>query len=192
MLIPFGVLSAAGAGGVEGDYELIATEILGSSQSSITFSNLGDYSSTYKHLQIRMVTKSDRSDNNLDNPYIQFNGDTGNNYTWHFLEGNGSSVSSGGFGNFNSTLANGIYPSTLGANTTSAFSGNVIDILDAYSSTKNKTIRSLSGGTNASNFIRLTSGFWLNTNALTSIVIKINVGPNFVAGSRFSIYGIKG
>jgi hypothetical protein len=53
---PLGILSAAGAGGgVAGDYELISSEILGTTAASVTFSSLGDYSSTYKHLQIRAV-----------------------------------------------------------------------------------------------------------------------------------------
>jgi hypothetical protein len=49
---PLGILSAAGAGGgVAGDYELISSEILGTTAASVTFSSLGDYAppiSTYK------------------------------------------------------------------------------------------------------------------------------------------------
>jgi hypothetical protein len=60
---PLGILSAAGAGGggpLASDYELISTQILTSPQSSITFSSLGTYSSTYKHLQVRAVARSTR------------------------------------------------------------------------------------------------------------------------------------
>ena len=42
-------------------FDLIQTYTLSSNQASVTFSNLGDYSSTYKHLQLRMVAKSNRS-----------------------------------------------------------------------------------------------------------------------------------
>jgi len=67
----------------------------------------------------------------------------------------------------------------------------VLDILDAYSTTKNKTIRSLSGMTGGANNLQLYSGLWNNTAAISSL----NIFPgatNFVAGSRFSLYGIRG
>jgi len=186
MLIPFGVLSAAGAGGVAGSYELIASEILGSAQSSITFSNLGDYSSTYKHLQIRGVTRSTRSGETDSTFDVRFNGVT-SGYFWHQLRGNGSSVISEAA--TSATLMRLGY-STAANSAGNAFGTTVVDVLDAYSTTKNKTFRSLSGITNG-NQISLASGSLANTNSVTSITVLDNFG-NFVAGSRFSLYGIRG
>ena len=189
MLIPFGVLSAAGAGGVVGTYELIETQILGSSQSSITFSNLGTYSSTYKHLQIRLTA---RGSNNAtwEINEMRFNGDSGANYANHLLRGGGSTVSSSGGGGGTS-----IGFETVGNTAPSgAFAAVIIDILDAYSTTKNKTTRTIWGRHNASdNAITLTSGLWQNTNAISSIVLTDGGGArSFLTGSRFSIYGIRG
>jgi hypothetical protein len=182
-LFPLGILSAAGAGVVAGDYELISTEILGSAQSSITFSSLGTYSSIYKHLQIRAVArKSDTSNEQR----ITFNGDTGSNYALHYLYGNGTSVQSGG-GSSNSFIAN--YPFAGSNFTADAFGAYVMDILDPYSTTKNTTIRQLSALSNVE--IQLSSGFWNNTASITSISLTTGSG-NLVAGSRFSIYGIRG
>jgi len=189
-LSALGIFSAAGAGGgFSSDYELIETQILGSSQANITFSNLNTYSSTYKHLQIRIAARTDRA-SYVDSAMIQFNADTGTNYRAHYLIGNGSSVTSGA-----DVQSDRIYAARIaGANGgTSVFGAGVCDILDAYSSTKNKTTRSLSGYTTSSGSeIYLFSGLWMNTNSLTSVRLFPNVGSNFVAGSRFSIYGIRG
>jgi hypothetical protein len=181
-LFPLGILSAA-AGGVAGDYELIASEILGSSQASITFSNLGDYSSTYKHLQIRAAHRS--SANSQDAGYIRFNGDSGTNYNRHFLYGTGSSVFSDPSTNAAQMESFNPGDATLASN---IFGASVTDLLDVYSTTKNTTIKTLTG---VNYRIGLQSGAWRNTAALTSITITLFNG-NFIAGSRFSIYGIRG
>jgi cytochrome P450 len=74
--------------------------------------------------------------------------------------------------------------------TASAFGAGVVDILDSYSTTKNKTIRAFYGKATASNRIALSSGFWNNTAALTQV--RFSAIGSFVTGSRFSLYGIKG
>ena len=180
---PLGILSAAGTGGVASDYELIETSIVsGSSTGSVVFSNLGTYSSTYKHLQIRGAAKTNQADV-FDLIRVRLNGDTGNNYARHALTGNGVSVASGGvsstsFVNFGSQ----------GNSTANSFGGFVFDILDAYSTTKNKTTRALAGASE----IRLSSGLWMNTASITSVTLSPEFGSLLIAGSRFSIYGIRG
>ena len=187
MLIPFGVLSAAGAGVVGGDYELISTTVLGTATSSVTFSSLGDYSSTYKHLQIRLTARNDRTGTAGDGISLTINGDTGANYADHDLRGTGSVVDS-----FARTSANRILLQriTTSADTANAFGAMVVDFLDSYSTTKNKTIRSFGGYAIGQLF--LNSGFRNNTASITSITLTSATGPNFVTGSRFSLYGIKG
>jgi hypothetical protein len=191
MLIPFGVLSAA-AGGVpfESDYELIATEILTTNEASITFSNLGDYSATYKHLQIRAVARNTAVGTGTDEYNVVLNGDTGSNYASHRLVGFGSSVSSSAFTSQQWIRAGWV---SRNGNSTGIFSPVVIDITDAFSSTKNTTTRALNGNASAgpSQEIVLFSGLWNNTASITSILLRPDNG-SFLAGSRFSLYGIKG
>jgi len=179
---PLGILSAAGAGGVAGTYELIETYILGSNQSEVSFSSLATYASTYKHLQIRMVALGTTS---VDNQIIRLNGDTGNNYNSHFLFGDGSSVGSGVY-----TPKDKIYigNSSITAN---QFTAVVVDILDAFSSTKNTTVRALYGNVGTPNVVQLLSGAWFNTASLTSISVA-RLSNNYTTGSRFSLYGIRG
>jgi hypothetical protein len=189
MLIPFGVLSAAAGGGVAGgNFDLIASEILTTSEASITFSNLGDYSSTYKHLQIRFAARSARSAQS-DSLGIRFNGDSGSNYSQHQMEGNGSNVAS--YATTSQTLIalNSSVPAAeLDSN---IFGSAVIDLLDVYSTSKNTTTRALTGLTGLPR-INLQSGAYLNTAAISSIVINSTSASNLTAGSRFSLYGIKG
>jgi hypothetical protein len=183
-LSALGIFSAAGAGGVfSSDYELIETILVsGSSTSAITFSNLGTYSSVYKHLQIR---STERQSNSVfeSTSTITINGSAGSRS--HILFGIGSSILSSDEGTripFYSTGA-----SEVSGN----FAGRVTDILDPFSTTKNKTFRCLVGFASSSyNRIFLQSGLWANTSSITSITFTS--AANYVAGSRFSIYGIKG
>ncbi len=189
-LIPLGFWAASGgqAAGA-GAYDLLETTILTSSASSVTFSSLGDYSD-YKHLQIRAVGRISTAIN-YTAAYMKFNGDSASNYSAHELVGTGSSVSSGG-------QANATQPfiwRVAGANATSgSFGAALIDILDAFSTTKYKTVRSLSGGhyINASNpaIIQLTSSNWRSTSATNSLEFQSASG-DFVAGPRISLYGVK-
>ena len=174
-----GVTASGFFGG--GDFELISTTILPSAQSSVVFSNLGDYSSTYKHLQIRSASLVNAS-NNLAT--LRFNGDTGSNYVAHYLEGSGSSVTSSW-----SLTTTSIYYGFWGAGSTTVPHGAVVDVLDAYSTSKNKTIRSFNGNLNGP-LVTIYSGLWMNTNSTTSLTITSP--SNFLTGSRFSLYGIKG
>jgi hypothetical protein len=190
MLIPFGILSAAGAAvGFESDYELISTTVLGTATASVTFSSLGDYSSTYKHLQLRISARTSGADGNGSYLTLRFNGDSSTVYASHTLYGSGSFVAS--FANINSPEIY-LHRTPNSTSTANAFGAFVIDILDTYSSTKHKTIRYLSGsGVSTGNFpVTLSSGLWRNTNSVTSIAIAGD--SNLVTGSRLSLYGIRG
>jgi hypothetical protein len=184
-LSPLGIFSAAGAGGgvaFSSDYELISTTILGAPQAAVSF-DVSTFGSTYKHFQVRAVTTDTFTLANSSSIAVRLNADTGSNYAWHGLNGNGSTVTS-----LASTSQTRIFLEQ-GAN--GFFSAQIIDILDAYA-TKNKTLRTLTGRVATSaNLVRLSSGLWMNTTGLTSISLTTE-GLNFAIGSRFSIYGLKG
>jgi hypothetical protein len=177
-LIPLGILSSAGGG--FGTYELIESQILGSNSGSITFSSLDTYASVYKHLQIRMVTKLSQSSTATDQ-LMRFNGVTSTSYSGHRLLGNGSSVSSDSRASSSSAF--------IGFVDGDQFTAAVIDVLDVYA-TKNKTVRCLLGAHGFAKEIMLTSGLFNSTAAITSITL-FPVVYNYLAGSRFSLYGIR-
>lgn len=191
MLLPLGILASSGA--PLASYELITSTVLSSSAASVTFSSLGTTAAAYKHLQIRYTARSNRAVAYPDTVSMQINGDTNvSNYRWHLIGGDSGSVSAYN-GQLNPAGAF-IGAAAGGTSTANAFAANIIDILD-FSSSKNKTIRTL-GGSSAStgynNEVRLYSSLWLSTAAITSLVITINSSNTLVAGSRFSLYGLRG
>jgi hypothetical protein len=190
MLIPLGILASAG-GVPTGDYELIETAIVsGSSTTSVTF-NVSAFDSTYKHLQIRFTSRSSTTFG--DDVVLRFNNDTSSNYSYHLLVGGGSSVQS--FATANAPYIKGGYTAASDQSPSQSFGGGVIDLLDVYSTTKNKTTRNLTGGHATGGqgpFIMLWSGNWRSTASVSTITLSLIAAANFVAGSRFSIYGIKG
>jgi len=174
------------AGTLPSNEYLIGTTILESNTPSVTF-DVSSFAGIYRHLQIVAVARSDRAGDGGDSLMIRLNGDNGNNYTRHRLVGNGSVATSAA-----NSAVNSMYVGDIPAPTsnTAIFGASIIDILDSYSTTKNKTMRAFSGANYALPDIRLSSGLFLSTAAINSITIFANIGPNFLAGSRFSLYGV--
>jgi hypothetical protein len=185
MLIPLGFL--AGSGGVQGDFELIETYTLGSSQANVTFSNLNTYSSTYKHLQVRYTVRSTRTGFDSSGLAIRLNGDTGSNYASHVLRGNGTNVASGAA----TSTASPEIGNSIPASTANSFAAGVVDVLDPYSASKNTTVRNLGGSTTPA-YVHLSSVLWNNTASITSIQFYDVTAANLFTGSRFSLYGVRG
>lgn len=189
--MPFGLGFFATAGATQaGSFDLLETQVLGSTSASVTFSSLGSYSN-YKHLQIRVVARSTQSQE-YAGISMTFNGDTASNYSWHTLKGDSSSVTAAGLAN--ETAVRSYQFELPGASITAdVFGGLIYDVLDAFDTSKNKTVRWLGGRGPVNTGDRqmvLGSGSWRNTNAITSILLTPT--GSFVAGSRFSLYGVKG
>lgn len=164
-----------------GAYEQIGTILVSSPTQFLYFTNIPQ---DYKHLQLRMTL---RTDSNSVDCYIAFNGEsTSTNHSYHYLMGNGSSVSSGA--GVSTWMVIGI--PEISTSTSGAFSGTIVDILDYSNPNKFTTSRSLSGGTSI-NQIRMFSAAWRNTAPVTEIRLNSG-GGNMVAGARFSLYGVKG
>lgn len=183
-LPPLGIFDKAA--GAATSFESIATVTVGSGgSSSITFSSI---SSSYSHLQLRMIARDSRNVGNLSNLYMTFNSDSGSNYARHELYGDGSSAGAGAATSQTSIYFGNCTSATIAAN---IFTGVIVDILDYTNTNKYKTIRSLSGGDyNGGGVIALNSGLWMSTNAITSITITPLVA-NITQYSHFALYGIK-
>jgi len=183
MLIPIGIFGSSGASVIPA-MELISTTLISSTTLSVTFSSIA---STYSHLQIRAMGRT--SSGGLADIGMTFNGDTGANYSWHELSGNGSTVSSSGA----SAQAK---IQLLSADAAEAgvlvWGATIVDVLDYAKTTKNKTVRYMTGLAGTYPRIRLGSGMRVSTSAITSITLTENNFGGFLAGSRFSLYGIKG
>lgn len=173
------------AGYSTSDFELIQTVYIAGNTASVTF-DVSQYATKYRHLQIRVAAKTSNG-NPTESLVFRCNSDSGSNYTEHVLYGDGSSISSA-----NSTTNSFASLGTLAAagNASAIFGAIIADILDFASTSKYKVMRSLSGVAN--NYIQLRSGMWVSTAAITTLTLYPATGSFMVAGSRISLYGIKG
>jgi hypothetical protein len=177
-----GIIASSGGAAGSGAYESIASATGTGSSGTITFSSIP---STYTSLQIRYQMFTSVAGNALR---IRFNGDTGTNYTQHYLYGDGSTVTAGGLTS-QSFIAAG--SNANGPSSTSPVVG-IIDIHDYSSTTRNKTLRDFSGvDQNGAGDANLNSGLWMSTAAITSIECYTG-SSNWTTSTVFALYGIKG
>ena len=169
------------------DEDVLAEEILTSSQASVTFSGLDTLAAGYRHLQIRALGRSSDSYGGVSG-WIILNGDTTSGvYGVHRLAGYGSSVSSNGWTSNKADLY-GWFGAT---NTANAFTALITDIYDFSSTTKKTTMSTLTGAEGSSfDNIELRSHSYNSTDAITSIQLVVSAS-NFVAGSSFTLIGVK-
>jgi hypothetical protein len=172
---------------VEAMEQIGMVQVGSAGSADVTFSSIP---STYKHLQIRFISKSTFTTGVTDSLISNFNSDAGANYSYHFLRGDGSAV----------TSDNGVSTSLLflgnqgnsGTGMTNIYGVGVCDILDYANTNKYKTIRNLLGfDSNGDGRVVFSSSSWRNTNAITSIKFSFSNG-NIASGSQFALYGIKG
>jgi hypothetical protein len=183
-----GILASSMQGAV-GNFESIATVTVGAGgSSSISFTGIVG---TYKHLQVRYISRCTRADV-TDSLGVQFNSDTGTNYTRHLLYGYNSAAGALATtaDNYNRAGINSAANATA-----NVFAAGVYDILDYSSTSKYKTLRFLGGSednTATGSEIRFGSGLWSSTSAITSMTFYAQTGSaNFVQYSSFALYGIK-
>ncbi len=171
---------------VEGQFDLLETTTLSEAAASIEFTNLtSKYANVYQHIQFRTVTRSTRA-TALDFIGIRLNGDTGNNYTRHAILGTSSGV--GRYGLTGTNLLSQTDGPSAG-NTANEFMGSVIDILDAFETSKKKTLQIFNGS--AGQTIGVASGLWNNTNSLNSVQFFSGNSANLAVATRVSLYGVK-
>ena len=170
------------------DFESIATVTVGGGgAANVEFTSIP---ATYQHLQIRGILRDQRATYGNSGPLVQFNSDTGSNYSWHDIYGDGSSAVARGAAN---TVDMGSVGGAGGGAPANVFGALVIDILDYADTNKYKTVRYLGGqDQNGAGEIFFGSGLWMNTNAVTQLDITSFTGNSFVQYSSFALYGIKG
>jgi hypothetical protein len=167
-----------GAGVAIGDFESIQTITVGTATSTVEFTSIP---ATYTHLQLRVSMLSSVQFGGVK---MQFNSDTGTNYSWHNLYGNGT----GAFSDYGATQAQ-MYIYFSGGTTNP--SAGVYDVLDYANTNKYKTMRGIEGvDANGSGYVNLTSGNWRSTSAITSIKLTYT-SQTFNTNSVFALYGVK-
>ena len=159
-------------------YEKIATTTLGSANSTITFSSIA---ASWTDLKMIFTGTNTAAGQDL---LLRFNGDSGTNYSYTVLYGNGSSALS----SRNTSLT---YIFVAGVQNLSTTIPQFCDIdIFSYTGSTNKTIMSahsadLNGSGTASKIV----GLWRNTAAITSVSLSTS-GTTFTAGTTATLYGI--
>ncbi len=153
-------------------YTPIASQTLSSAASSVTFSNIPQ---TYTDL----VLVINGTSNQDDTVGLQFNSDTGTNYSATRLSGNGTTASSGRWSSISQSYYGVFYTTTTNA---------IIDFQNYSNATTYKTF--IARSNNASNDVRTTVGLWRNTAAITSIKLTFFGASTYSSGSTFNLYGI--
>lgn len=154
-------------------YEPIAKYTVSSSQSSYTFSSIP---STYTDLII-IVSGTSSSDISYR---LQFNSDTGSNYSFTYLYGDGSSATSGR--QTNQAFIGGM------ARTGTTQGNGIIHIMNYSNTTTYKT--AIGTGGTAAVLIIENVGTWRSTSAINSMTLITESGT-VSTGSTFTLYGIK-
>lgn len=155
-------------------YEPIATTTLGSNQTSVTISSIP---ATYTDLVLIAQVQTLPSGGSLA---VQLNSDTGTNYSYTRLYGNGTTATSDRTANTTAILSFGA--STLNPVT------YILQLQNYSNATTYKT--AISRVSNSGEFVASIVGLWRNTAAVTTMTINA-ITTNFPAGSTFTLYGIK-
>jgi len=166
-------------------YEPIATTTLGSAASNITFSSIP---STYTDLVLVVNGK------NTASGYVwglQFNSDTGSNYSWTLMEGSGSAATS----TRSSTGAtrNSIY-FTYNQGVSDSLSNAIVSIQNYANTTTNKTCLIRENNPSSTNFPGLSAGvgLWSSTSAINTVALMVpGAGTTIASGTTATLYGIK-
>ena len=155
-------------------YTPIATTTASGSASTITFSSIP---STYTDLVI--VLNGNATTGSTGSIALQFNSDTGSNYSYTRLLGDGSAASS-----------------ARGSSTTATYIGDTgtdravfIVSLNNYANTT--TYKTSISRSNSQNYVSSYVGLWRSTSAISTVTLTAPVGANWSSTTTATLYGIK-
>ncbi len=163
-------------------YEPIATQTLSSAATGITFTSIP---ATYTDLRIVMTPKVVSGWDN--SPLrIQFNSDSGTNYSRTRIFGNGSSVSS------QIQTNNNYLDMSIGGRMVANPTFFSFDIFSYAGSTFKTTLATINDGDlTGTGYEGQVVGLWRSTNAITSIYLYSYVANILAIGTTATLYGIK-
>jgi len=166
-------------------FDCIATTTVGS--GGVAFVSFIGIPQSYSHIQIRTMIKNTGANTEAVSGLIFNNDTTGANYNYHYMYGNGSTVTVGG-----TVAGSNIWAvETTGNGVANVFNAGIIDIVDYSNTSKNKVIKAFSGfDTNAAGYVWSNSGIYLSNNQISSITLNCGQG-NFAQYSTVSLYGVK-
>ena len=172
---------------INGATKRIAQQILGADAASITFASIPQ---NFTHLLLLMAVRGTNASTSVD-INMRFNGDTGSNYDWQEIVATGGAT----------TTTNGVNVAFIEAAMmpgSTAPSGQVapaVITLPGYSSARLHKQTTTQGGYQTADTANGTQifeffGNWKSTTPINQILLYPSAG-NFLAGSRFTLYGYR-
>ena len=146
---------------------------------------------TYTDLKVLVSTRQ-----NNTGMRVRFNSDTGTNYSWRRLEGNGTVAASNSNTTYGSPYNTFIYWSMQNQtiDTANTFSNGEMYIPNYAGSTQKSLLADSVAENNATTaYMAMQAGLWTGTAAITTITLSPDTGtsPLFQQYSTFTLYGIK-
>lgn len=167
-------------------YEPIATTTVAVAAASITFSSIAG---TYTDLRLVINGLGLDTAVGYSTCALRFNGDTGSNYSYTRIYGDGTSATSDNGSNMTSGRVGYITTALTATDMRSLLEVNIF----SYAGSTNKT--TLSAASNENNVaginVQRNVMLWRSTSAITSITAIFTGGINFAAGTTATLYGIK-
>jgi len=163
-------------------YEPIATTTLSTVASTITFSSIPN---TYTDLRLVVVAQDSSPSAGQENIYMTYNSDTATNYSITYLQGDGSTATSGRL----STQANIRLLLSAVRSGSSAFGLGTVDIFSYAGSTNKTSLITGQSDSNGSGYVQRIVGLWRSASAITSITLTAE--NTFKANTTATLYGIK-
>jgi hypothetical protein len=159
-------------------YEPISSQTLGSAASSVEFTSLPG---TYTDLVVVCRIGTTGGSQNIQ---VQVNSDTGSNYSYTFLAGDGSAAHSGRYSNQTQYVADNYAYANTGLE-----SVYIYQVMSYANTNVYKTF--LGSAATTGRAITKTVGLWRSTSAITAIKLFPSGAETFKADCVFSVYGIK-
>jgi hypothetical protein len=158
-------------------YVAIAEQTLGSAAATVTFSSI---SGAYTDLVFILNVKGSVAGVD-DDVTARFNSDTGSNYSWTRIYGDGTTA-----GSQQATAQTVLRVGNQSGTGSSAFSPMILNIMNYANTTTYKTM--IARPNNPARVVDAYVNLWRSTSAITTV--SFACGGNFIAGSTFSLYGI--
>ena len=154
-------------------YTPLATQTLGGATSSVSFSSIA---STYTDL-VLVIDGTVGSNCGIQ---LKFNSDSGSNYSFTRMTGDGSSATSDR--SSNATFME------LGYYVSSTRNMNILQIMNYSNTTTYKTVLNRANAQSVNIGAQAYVEMWRNTSAINAI--SLSASGNFSTGSTFTLYGI--
>jgi len=152
-------------------YDLISTTTLAATSSSITFGSLPQ-----NYGDLILIIGNAKTSSSAFYAGLRFNSDSGNNYSFIYIYGDGNDAYTGA-SNADSSVPLSLFYSSIGQAS--------VDIFDYSATNKQKTSLVSVAAENITTY----GTRWANTAAITSLEVFAS-SSSFAVGSTFSLYGV--